>query len=123
MNILYYIFFITNLHNIKSYFIQNKNQKICADCKFFIAGKDKCRIFGNVNIITGKYNYEAANLVRNDKNKCGNEAIFFKKNYFKFITTTCYHIKDEWILVSLIAVNVIILTAYAIFFITLGNFR
>ena len=37
-------------------------------------------------LITGKHDYEDAIIVRNDDNKCGEDAIFFKKNYFKFIS-------------------------------------
>ena len=84
-NYIIYIF-ITIIDKVQLYFIQNQNKPICANCKFFISNKNECSKFGDVNIITGKYNYETATSVRNDEDKCGEYAIFFKKNYFKFIT-------------------------------------
>jgi hypothetical protein len=86
MKLLHYIFFITSIHKIEPCFIQNQHKPICANCKFFIPNKNECSKFGNLNIITGKYNYESANSVRKDEDKCGEYAIFFTKNNFKFIT-------------------------------------
>jgi hypothetical protein len=77
MQILYFIFIITNIHSADLYFIQNQNKKICANCKFFIPNKNECCKFGELNIITGEYSYELANSVRKDENKCGEYAIFF----------------------------------------------
>ena len=95
MKILQYIFFLTNIHRVELYFIQNQYKPICANCKFFIANKNECRKFGNIDIITGKYSYEKANSVRNDEDKCGEYAIFFKTNYFKFITIPYYFILEN----------------------------
>ena len=84
-NFIIFIFIIT-IPNVKLLLLQNNNKKICADCKFFISNKNECSKFGDLDIITGKYNYEPAVEVRNDYNKCGEDAIFFKKNYLKFIS-------------------------------------
>jgi hypothetical protein len=92
MKILQYIFFLINIHRVELYFIQNQNKPICANCKFFIANKNECRQFGEVDIITGKHSYELATNVRNDEDKCGEYAIFFKTNYFKFITIPYYFV-------------------------------
>jgi len=92
MKILQYIFFLINIHRVELYFIQNQNKPICANCKFFIANKNECSKFGDVDIITGKYSYEPASSVRNDEDKCGEYAIFFRKNYFKFITIPYYFV-------------------------------
>ena len=100
MNILHYIFLITSIHSGDLYFIQNQNKPICANCKFFIANKNECGKFGDVNIITGIYSYETATSVRNDDNKCGEYAIFFKKNHFKFITIPYYFILDNLLFLS-----------------------
>lgn len=88
MQIYIIYIFITVIPNVKLYLIQNHNTKICANCKFFISNENKCSKFGDLDIITGKYNYEDANIVRKDNYKCGEDAIFFKKNYFKFISIT-----------------------------------
>jgi hypothetical protein len=100
MNILHYIFFINSIHNADFYFIENLNKPICSNCKFFIKNKNKCSAFGHVDIITGKYTFENAFLVRKDENKCGENAFFFKKNYFKFITDSYYFGLENWILIS-----------------------
>ena len=92
MRILQYIFFIININRVELYFIQNQHKPICANCKFFIANKNECGKFGDVNIITGKYTYETATSVRNDEDKCGEYAIFFRTNYFKFITIPYYFV-------------------------------
>ena len=68
--------------------LPSPKKKICADCKFFISNKNECKKFGEVDLITGKYKYEPAFEVRNSYDKCGEDAIFFKKNYFKFISIT-----------------------------------
>ena len=91
MKILY--FFI--IHTVKSYFIKNQNTPKCANCKFFIPNKNECSNFGDVDIITNKYNYENAISVRNDDTKCGEDAIFFKKNNLKFITVPYYFLLEK----------------------------
>jgi hypothetical protein len=85
MKIYIYIFIIA-ISKVDLYLLQNHNIKICANCKFFISNKNKCNKFGNIDIITGKYNYEDAIEVKNDYDKCDEDAIFYKKNYFKFIS-------------------------------------
>jgi hypothetical protein len=94
--ILRYIFFIKSIGNVDLYLIQNQNKQICANCKFFIANKNECSKFGDVDIITGKCTYETATSVRNDEDKCGEYAIFFEKNHFKFITIPYYFALDNW---------------------------
>jgi len=95
MKILHYILFMINIHKVELYFIQNQNKPICGNCKYFIPNENKCSKFGDVNIITGKYTYEKAKSIRNDENKCGEYGIFYKKNYFKFITIPYYFILEN----------------------------
>lgn len=83
INIIY--IFITFIPSIELHLLPIKNKKICANCKFFISNKKECSKFGDVDIITGKYDYEDATIVRNDEDKCGEDAIFFKNNYLKII--------------------------------------
>jgi len=90
MKTLHYIFFIISINKVELYLIQNQHKLKCADCKFFIPNKNECSNFGDINIITGKYTYEPAISVRNDEDKCGEYAIFFKKNNLKFITIPYY---------------------------------
>lgn len=81
---LIHLFFI--IHNVEFYFIQNQNKLICANCKFFIPNKNECSKFGDIDIVTNEYKYEDAMIIRKDDTKCGDDAVFFKQNYFKFIT-------------------------------------
>ena len=61
----------------------------------------ECSKFGTIDIITNEHNYEQALAVRKDDNKCGEEAVFFKRNYFKFITVPYYFLVENSILVIL----------------------
>jgi len=94
MKLLHYIIFINKINNVELYFIKNQNKPICANCKFYIQTNNKCSNFGEINIITNEHNYEEAIIVRKDDNKCGEDAIFFKQNYFKFITILYYDIVE-----------------------------
>jgi hypothetical protein len=85
-----------SIQNIEPYFIQNQNKPICSNCKFFIPNRNECRKFGDIDIITGKYNYETATNIRSDEDKCGEYALFFKKNNFKFITIPYYFLLENY---------------------------
>jgi len=85
MKIYIICIFITAILNVEPHLLPIQDKKICANCKFFISNKKECSKFGDVDIITGKYDYEEAISVRNDQEKCGEDAIFFKNNYFKII--------------------------------------
>ena len=102
---LFTILFI--IHNSESYFIKNQNQPICANCKFYIPNKNECSNFGTIDIITNEHNYEQALDVRKDNKKCGEDGIFFKKNYFKFITIPYYFFVENRVL-SLLCSSVLI---------------
>jgi len=102
MQIYIVYIFITNILKVEAYLLENTNKKICANCKFFISNENKCSKFGDIDIITGKYNYEYATLVRNNENKCGEDAIFFKKNYFKFLSNTFDFLIDKSLIIILV---------------------
>ena len=112
MNILYYIFFITTVPSVKLNFIKNQNKPICSNCKFFIANKNECGNFGDLDIITGKYTYESASSVRKNQDKCGEDGVFFKKNNYKFITIPYYFAIDNTLFtisISIIIFNLFLL--------------
>ena len=90
MKFLQCILVFINVREVELYFIKNKNVQKCSDCKFFIANKKECGNFGVVDMVTSKTTFEYAIDVRNDETKCGENAIFFKKNKFKFITAPYY---------------------------------
>ena len=91
----------------ESYFIQNQNKLICANCKFFIPTKNECSKFGSIDIVTNEPNYETALSVRKDDDKCGEDAIFFKRNYFKFITVPYYFLVEYNYLVLLSSIFIL----------------
>ena len=125
MKLLYYMCFIIKIYKVEPYFIKNQNKPICANCKFFIPNKNECGNFGEINIITNEYTYEDAIIVRKDDNKCGEDAIFFKQNYFKFITIPYYSIleNNDTINLLLSAVVTPIFFAYFMFYCALHLFK
>jgi hypothetical protein len=125
MKLLQYILFIIKIESVELYFIKNQNKPICANCKFYIPTNSKCSKFGEINIITNECRYEDANIVRMYENKCGEDAVFFKQNYFKFITIPYYSIienKDTIQLLLNAFVNAICLTFF-IFYCALHLFK
>jgi hypothetical protein len=115
MQYLYYVLFLTSIHNVELYFIENNKKPICANCKFFIHNKNECRKFGDINLITGIYTYEPAVNVRNDDDKCGESAFMFEKNYFKFITIPYYFLLEDYNISFLLS----FLLSFAFFYIIL----
>ena len=125
MKLLYYMCFIIKIKNVEPYFIKNQNKPICANCKYFIPNKNECSKFGEIDIITNEHIYEDAIIVRTDDNKCGEDAAFFKQNYFKFITIPYYSIienKDTINLLLSVVVTPIFLTFF-IFYCALHLFK
>jgi hypothetical protein len=87
------------IYPVRLNFIKNQNKPICANCKFFIANKNECGKFGDLDIITGEYTYETAISVRNNEDKCGEDAMLFTKNNYKFITAPYYFAIDNSLLI------------------------
>jgi|LakMenE18May11ns_1017448.scaffolds.fasta_scaffold9677393_2 hypothetical protein len=83
------------IHTTEPYFIKNQHTPKCTNCKFFIPTNNKCSKFGEVDIITNEYKYEPAINVRRDDSQCGEDAIFFKQNYFKMITVPYYVLTEN----------------------------
>jgi hypothetical protein len=129
MKLLHYIIFIIKIENVELYFIKNQNKPICANCKYFIPTNNECSKFGEINIITNEHTYEEAIIVRTNDDKCGEDAMFFKQNYFKFITIPYYSILDSIIenkdtinLLLSVVVTPILLTFF-IFYCSLQLFK
>ena len=121
MKFLHYVFLITGMYNAQSHLINIQNKKICANCKFFIEEEKQCRIFGEVDIITGVHDYYPAIKARSDEDKCGEYAIFFKKNNFKFITLPAKYILNNWLLLLTISGQITIILACVVNFAILLN--
>ena len=92
-----------NILRVSSSALPN-TKKLCRDCRHFIANEQQCRIFGDVNIVTGKELYDDARHARRDDNKCGELAKEFEENHYKIITVPYYFLKEYWAFSPLIAV-------------------
>jgi len=67
--------------------------KLCKDCKYFIAHKKECALFiENTDLIYGNNDYNYANTVRKNEDKCGEEAKYFEENTNKIVTVPYYFI-------------------------------
>jgi hypothetical protein len=83
-------------------------RKLCKDCKYFIAHKKECALFGDTDLVNGKHDYNYAKNVRNNENKCGQEAKFFEENNNKIMTVPYYfvlNIVSYWQLTPAIALG------------------
>lgn len=89
-------------------------RKLCKDCKFFIAHKEECALFGDTDLVNGKYDYNYAKNARNNNDKCGEEANFFEENNNKIMTVPYYFILNTatyWPLTPVIALFFIYINA------------
>ena len=71
-------------------------KKLCKDCKFFIANEKRCMKFGDTDLVTGEIDYKYAANIRDNKDKCGEDAKYFEKNNFKFLTVPYYFTLTYW---------------------------
>lgn len=51
--------------------------KICKNCKFYLPNRERCQLFGNLDIVTGAVEYNFASSERNEQGECGPEATFW----------------------------------------------
>jgi Pyruvate/2-oxoacid:ferredoxin oxidoreductase delta subunit len=77
-------------------------KKLCINCKHFIADKNECAIFGDTDLVSGKIDYKYAKSCRNDDKKCGETAIYYEENNYKFITVPYYFWKEWWPITSVV---------------------
>ena len=83
-------------------------KKLCKDCKHYIAHKKECALFGDLDLVNGKHNYNYAKYARNNEDKCGEDAKFFEDNNNKIMTVPYYfvlNIASYWQLTPVIALG------------------
>lgn len=51
--------------------------KICKNCKFFNKTKDTCKLFGNLNLVSGDLEFNQAAFERSQNGQCGPEAKYW----------------------------------------------
>lgn len=106
MKLLQLFVFSTLYHNSFSSLLPTK--KICKDCRHFIGDKVECRKFGDVDLVTGKVTYPEAKYIRDDSEKCGENATHFEENHFKIVTVPYYFVKKYNIIFS----SIVLFTLY-----------
>jgi hypothetical protein len=72
---------------------QTNPPPLCVNCKHFIpydlfcgshrAEYGNCRLFYNVDVVTGEKSYEFASIARSTKTMCGTNATYFENRYKK----------------------------------------
>jgi len=72
------------IQNILAIFptIKNYNAVLCKNCIYFKKesyGSDKCIKFGELDVVSGKIEYDSAYICRLDSKRCGMEAKYFQK--------------------------------------------
>lgn len=75
----------------KKNYITHLNVPICKDCvhykNHYLVGNyehGKCSLFGKKDFVTGVIKYEYADFCRYSNNKCGENALHFEENKYKF---------------------------------------
>lgn len=71
-------------------------KKLCKNCKFFIPSNDKCKKFGEIDLVNGENKYMYANTARMTEMHCGHEATYFETNKYKIITAPYYFVIKQW---------------------------
>lgn len=62
--------------------------KICKTCKFYEPTRERCKLFGNMNVVTGELEYNFAAAERREQGECGPEAKYwYQNNHEKEIDT------------------------------------
>jgi hypothetical protein len=92
MNKLVVCLMLKNVFSTKLPTIRNSNFPICANCIHFIEDKTnypyepapndkyaRCKLFGQVNIVTGEINYDFASFCREDSKRCGLTGVGFEE--------------------------------------------
>jgi hypothetical protein len=69
-------------------------KKLCKNCKHYIFHKKQCAIFGEIDLVSGKNNYDYAIFSRKNESKCGEDAKYFEDNTNKFETIPYYFITN-----------------------------
>jgi len=75
---------------------------LCTNCKHFIADKQECTKFENINLVTGEKTYDSARFARKYSELCGEKGLLFEKNELKIFTEPYYFVKGNWLSVILI---------------------
>jgi len=75
---------LKSLYIVPFFFNEYTEIKLCKNCQHFrlnFANETVCSLYGNINVINGKINYEHCNIVRSNSDKCGKHG----KLYHRFI--------------------------------------
>jgi len=75
-----------NINGMQSIFVFRPGKKIdnvktCVKCQFYESKKERCTLFGNMNLVNGHIEYNFASFERNELGNCGPDAIHWKSIY------------------------------------------
>ena len=56
--------------------------KTCKTCKFYEPTRERCKLFGNMNVVTGEIEYNFAAAERREQGECGPEAKYWYSQDF-----------------------------------------
>jgi len=88
-------------------------KKLCVNCKHFIANNRECAIFGTTDLVNGKIDYKYASYSRTNEDKCGEKALYYEENKYKFVTVPYYFCKAWWpIILLLVSYSAILYTNF-----------
>ena len=75
--------------NVKVSQVKNTNYPACFNCAHFIKYKDpnpsndeefgKCKMFGTMNLVSGKAKYEYASICRDNDKQCGKKGAYYEE--------------------------------------------
>ena len=85
-----------------------QTNKICNDCKHFIADEKTCGKFFEIDLVSGKKTYEPARIIRKNTEQCGETATSFEPNHFKVITAPYYFLKENIIFIILLGPTILL---------------
>lgn len=54
-----------------------KTIKTCKTCKYYIAAKERCELFGNMDVVNGEIEYNFAVHERSESGNCNPEARYW----------------------------------------------
>jgi hypothetical protein len=77
-----YLLIVNNTQKVYSN-VKNITKPVCANCKHFEKGKfgstsGRCILYSDMDLVTGKIEYEYAAVARMDSNHCGPDGKYFE---------------------------------------------
>lgn len=59
--------------------IENNNYPLCKNCNNIIMDNLTCKLYGNLNVVTGQINNLSCDIIRQNTSMCGLEGKFYSR--------------------------------------------